>query len=327
MKVRPADLIPLGINSQNSVNEYSIHSYAFATCDPERNALATTPNILNHTGNVHYADEEILPSAQAALDSGKPWIIGEFNSIACSGQPNVSDTFAQALWTVDTELIYAVRNASAVYLHQGATLVFQSDEQSNTAGDDGSPGFSTYSFLYPRTTSKRGAQRVLPGFSGLVFLAEAFAKAGTRVKALETDLGDYFSSYAFFSEGKVTKLALVNMRPYNPANSTEDYSVEINVSQPRALGRFWVSPRAWVKRLTAPGVDEKDAGNVTFAGQSFAEGSAEGEVVVEGVGSDGVVKVRGSEAVLVFFDEDEAFGREKIGEKIGEAEGPWWRFW
>lgn len=323
LKVRPADLIPLGINSHNSVAEYSIHSYAFATCDPERNALATTPNILNHTGNVLYADEEIVPSAQAALESGKPWIIGEFNSIACSGQPNVSDTFAQALWTVDTESIYAVRNASNVYLHQGATLVFQSDEQSNSAGDDGSPGFSTYSFLYPRSTSKRGEQRVLPGFSGLVFLAEAFAKVGTRVRALEMEgLGDYFSSYAFYEEGKVSKLALVNMRPYFQ-NSTEDFEVEVNVSQPRALGRFWVSPRAWVKRLTAPHVDEKDAGNVTFAGQSFAAGTGSGEVVVEEVGADGIVKVRGSEAILVFFDEDEAFGREKSQGN----DGPWWKFW
>lgn len=326
LKVTPADIIPDGIDSTNQVAEYSIHSYAFATCDPARSALATTPNLLNHTGNVLYADEEIVPSAQAALNSGKPWIIGEFNSIACSGQPNVSDTFAQALWTVDTELIYAVRNASAVYLHQGATLVFQSSQQSNTAGDDGSPGYSTYDFLYPRTSSKRGEQRILPGFSGLLFVVEAFARSGTRVRALETPEGiseDYFSSYAFYDEsGSISKLALINMRPYF-SNSTEDYSVEINVAQPTALGRFWVAPRAWVKRLTAPFVDEKDAGNVTWAGQTFEQGVGQGEVVVEEVGPDGVVKVRGSEAVLVFFDEDEAFGREMTG----KSAGPWWKFW
>lgn len=323
LKVTPADIIPAGINSQNQVAQYSIHSYAFASCDPVRDALATTPNLLNHTGNVLYADTEIMPSAQAALDSGKSWIVGEFNSIACSGKPNVSDTFAQALWTVDTELIYAVRNASAVYLHQGATLVFQSSDQSNTAGDDGSPGFSTYDMLYPVSSSKRGAQRVLPGYSGLVMLAEAFKQQGTRVRALKTPAGvdsDFFSSYAFYGEEGVSKLALINMRPYY-SNSTETFTVEVNVSQPRALGKFWVAPRVWVKRLTAPAVDEKDAGNVAWAGQSFEEGSGSGEVVVEEVGPDGIVRVRGSEAVLVFFDEDEAFGRE------AGKEGPWWKFW
>ena len=88
------DLIPAGIDSTDQVAEYSIHSYAFATCDPARAALATVPNILNHTELTRYAEEEIYPSAKTVLDAGKPWIIGEFESIACSGAPNVSDTVA-----------------------------------------------------------------------------------------------------------------------------------------------------------------------------------------------------------------------------------------
>jgi hypothetical protein len=156
LHVRPADIIPAGIDSAYQVAQYSIHYYAFATCDPERAALATISNILNHTGLVQYADREMVPSARAALASGKPWIIGEFNSIACSGDPTVSDSFAQALWTVDVELINAVRNASQCHLHQGATLVFQSNEQSNSAGINGSPAFSTYNILYPRDGDKRG---------------------------------------------------------------------------------------------------------------------------------------------------------------------------
>ena len=93
LKVRPVDIIPFGVNSRNQVAEYSIHSYQFATCDPERAALATIPNILNHTSLVEYAQTEIEPSARAALNSGKPWVVGEFNSIACSGAPGVSNTF------------------------------------------------------------------------------------------------------------------------------------------------------------------------------------------------------------------------------------------
>ena len=165
LNVRPADIIPAGVDSADQVAEYSIHSYAFSTCDPERAALATISNILNHTGLTDYADTEIVPSAQAALDSGSRWVIGEFNSISCSGNPNVSDTFAQALWVIDSELIYAVRNASSCQLHQGATLVFQSSDQVNTAGGNGTPGFSTYDMLYPRDSS-RGAARVLPSFAG-----------------------------------------------------------------------------------------------------------------------------------------------------------------
>ncbi|KAF2159696.1 glycoside hydrolase family 79 protein [Zasmidium cellare ATCC 36951] len=313
LHVRPADLIPLGIDSGNEVAQYSIHSYAFATCDPARAALATTQNILNHTGLVEYADTEIYPSAKAALDAGSEWIIGEFNSIACSGNPNVSDTFAQALWEIDTELIYAVRNASATYLHQGATLVFQSNQQTNSAGDDGSPGFSTYDMLYPITTSKRGAQRTLPGFSGLLFLAEAFAVEGTRIAALETPAGlssDHFSAYAFYHNDRLTKLAVLNLTPYY-ANSTSDFTASFDIAQlgaqtyPRHFPGHPQNSQATIKRLTALHVDEKDSAKVTWAGQSFNGGVAAGDVATERVGADGVVSVRGSEAVLVFFDDDE----------------------
>lgn len=311
LHVRPADIIPAGIDSQHQVSDYSIHSYAFATCDPERAALATIPNILNHTHLVEYADTEILPSAKAALDSGRPWIIGEFNSIACSGAPNVSDTFAQALWEVDTELIYAVRNASACYLHQGATLVFQSDQQSNTPDEDGKPGFSTYDMLYPVETAKRGPQRTLPGFAGLLFLAEVFAGNATRVRALETprDLdNEHFSAYAFYDADELSKLALINMKPYY-ANSTDDYTVEFDIfaTQKRFAFRQSNGMRqrkpVYLKRLTAPTVDEKRTERVTWAGQSFKTASPEGDVHIERVDADGIVKVRGSEAVLVLFDE------------------------
>ena len=305
LNVRPADIIPAGVDAADQVAEYSIHSYAFSTCDPARAALATTPNILNHTELTRYADEEIYPSAKAALDSGKPWVIGEFNSISCSGQPNVTDTFAQALWTVDVELIYAVRNASSVHLHQGATLVFQSSNQVNSASNDGSPGYSTYDMLYPRDSSKRGKARALPSFVGQLFMAEAFhtsqSGAGVRVKALKAPEGvsqESFAAYAFYVKGRLSKVALLNMKPFY-ANSTGDYTVDLKLG---------VSGQAWVKRMTAPHVNEASTQNVTWAGQSFQGGKAVGKLDIEHVGQNGTISVRGSEAVLIFFDKDDVYG-------------------
>lgn len=301
LHVRPADIIPAGINSDNQVAQYSIHSYAFATCDPARAALATIPNILNHTGLMRYADEEIYPSAKAAMDAGSTWVIGEFNSIACSGAPNVSDTFAQALWVVDVELIYAARNASSVHLHQGATLVFQSADQSNSAGENGTPGFSTYSFVYPRNSSKRGEPRALPSFVSLLFITEALGDgSGAQVAALDTPAGlskDHFSSYAFYEGGVLSKIALINMKPFYK-NSTEDFTVTVDLSQ---YTQELESP-AQLKRMTAPYVDEGKTENTTWAGQSFKNGEPTGELDIEEIGEDGLVEVRGSEAVLIFLD-------------------------
>ncbi|KAF2720165.1 glycoside hydrolase family 79 protein [Polychaeton citri CBS 116435] len=331
LHVRPVDLIPADIDRKGQVAEYSIHSYAFATCDPARAALATIPNILNHTELTRYAVEEIYPSARAALDAGTPWIIGEFNSIACSGAPNVSDTFAQALWTVDVQLIYASLNASSVHLHQGATLVFQSGDQVNSAGDDGTPGFSTYDFVYPIDSPKRGEARALPSFAGLLYLAEAFASNSTRVRVLDVPEGidgERFSAYALYNAAdEVSKLAIINMNPLYQ-NSTDDFSVRVDLSAlVGSTGRDngWFSGRSWfgshasdrgranrarvsLKRMTAQVVDEKDSQQVTWAGQSFKDGSASGKLQVESVGQDGIVTIRGSEAVLIFFDQDEVYG-------------------
>ncbi|OHW99292.1 glycoside hydrolase family 79 protein [Colletotrichum incanum] len=302
LEVRPVALIPAGIDSERQVGVYSIHSYGFSTCDPARAVLATIPNILNHTELVRYCDEEIYPSARAALDVGKRWNIGEYNSVSCSGAPNVTDTFAQALWVVDTQLIYATRNASAVHLHQGATLALQSKDQLNTPGENGTPGYSTYSMLYPRDSAKRGPARTLPSFLAQLFMAEAFAIPHTRVRALPSPSGvspDYFSAYAFYVDDHISKLALVNTKPYY-ANSTSDYTVHLDLSTLMHAGK---GDTVRAKRMTAPYVNTGDSKLSTWAGQSFPQGEPVGEMVIETVGGGGSVEVRGSQAVLVFFDE------------------------
>jgi hypothetical protein len=303
LEVRPAALIPAGIDSASQVGVYSIHSYAFSTCDPKRAALATIENILNHTELTRYCDEEIYPSARAALDAGSKWSIGEFNSVSCSGAPNVTDTFAQALWVVDSELIYATRNASTTHLHQGATLALQSNNQVNRPGANGSPGYSTYSMLYPRDSDLRGPARTLPSFLAQIFMAEAFAVAGTRVRALEPPAGisgEHFAAYAFYVEDRLDKLALVNMQPYY-ANSTSDFSVHLDLSELMPANG---SECLRTKRLRAPYVNSGNSSLVSWAGQSFPLGEPVGDMEVETVGEDAAVSVRGSEAVLVFFGDD-----------------------
>ncbi|KAF4122863.1 glycoside hydrolase family 79 protein [Geosmithia morbida] len=291
LRIRPVDLIPAGIDSEDQVGQFSIHSYVHNTCSSEGTELATIPNLLNHTEIITFADAEVLPSSQAAQAHGKEWVMGEFNSVACSGRPNVTDTFTQALWMIDTQLTYAVMNATSVYQHQGATLVLQSGSQTNT------PGFSAYNLLYPRESEKYGEARVLPSFAGLLFLTEVFAESGTRVRQVAAPEGvdpDRFSGYALYkgSDARVTRLVLLNLNPYYGDASESDYTVQLDLSS-------YIRNSASVKRLTAPSVDEKDASNVTWAGQSFKYGDAEGETQQESVSGANIVSIRGSEAILV----------------------------
>ena len=57
---------------------------------------------------------------------------------------------------------------------------------------------------------------------------------------------------------------------------------------------------ARVKRMTSPGLDSKDVSRVTWAGQSYEDGTASGQEVIEEL-EDGRVRVRASDGVLVFF--------------------------
>lgn len=300
LKVRPVDLIPAGIDSEDQVGEFSIHSYVFSTCSPENDAESTIENLLNHTKIVSFSDEEVGPSAKAVQQHGKKWVVGEFNSVACSGKPGVTDTFTQALWTIDTQLTYAVLNATSVNQHQGATLVLQSGDQTNT------PGFSAYNFVFPRDSDKYGEARALPGFSGLLFLVEVFSEPGARVLRLDPPKGvesERFSAYAIYRDERVEKLVLLNMHPFYSNSTGGDGTIRINVSD-YLPSKKQATRRATVKRLTAPSIDEQDTELITWAGQSFKHGDTKGDLKVEKMDRDGIANIRGSEAILINVNGD-----------------------
>ncbi|KAG8730950.1 hypothetical protein FRC12_019981, partial [Ceratobasidium sp. 428] len=158
------------------VKEFSQHMYQYSSCRPASNVRAIVPNIMNHTNITSFVD--ILRSKIAAANSvASDFVVGEFNSVSCSGKVNVTDIFGQALWALDTSLYAGSINASRVYLHQGATLVFQSDNQENIPGINGTPGFSAYNLWYPRDSPLRGRARANPSYVSQLMLAEAIGKS------------------------------------------------------------------------------------------------------------------------------------------------------
>ena len=63
-----------------------------------------------------------------------------------------------------------------------------------------------------------------------------------------------------------------------------------------------------MKKLTAPHVDTLDTADVKRVGQTFSNGTASRELVVEKVSREDVIQVRGSEAVFIFSNETEVSG-------------------
>jgi hypothetical protein len=57
--------------------------------------------------------------AAATQAAGLEFWIGESNSVACGGQPNISDVFASALWAVGWLHAGAMANVSGINFHGG----------------------------------------------------------------------------------------------------------------------------------------------------------------------------------------------------------------
>lgn len=108
---------------------------------------------------------------------------------------------------------------------------------------------------------------------------------------------DLFAAYAVYDGGVPARLAVINWQTFNSTMGeagVKATSLSLDIS---ALVR---KRKTTLKRLTAPGSDEKNADFVTWAGQAWTSGTAVGKEVTEAV-HDGKIELRGSEAVLVLI--------------------------
>ncbi|EPQ54385.1 hypothetical protein GLOTRDRAFT_44058 [Gloeophyllum trabeum ATCC 11539] len=281
-----------GIDTTGVIKIFSQHTYQYSTCDPARNAIATLPNLINH-GNITAYLDLWRPQIAAAHSVGKEFVVGEYSSVSCSGKQNVTDTFGQALWLADTVLYGAFLNISRMYLHQGATLVLQSSQQAN------SPGFSWYDLWYPVESDRYGAPRASPSFVAYLLITEAVGPSGkSQLSLIPTPSYPELAVYAIWDGAALARIAVLNLAIRN-ATATEEQKGAAAVTLDLG-GYVKEGCEARVKRMTAPGLDSKDSTAVTWAGQSYANGTASGEEVVETL-QKGVVTVQGSEGVLVLL--------------------------
>ncbi|TFK50028.1 hypothetical protein OE88DRAFT_1632314 [Heliocybe sulcata] len=278
-----------GIDTTGVIKIFSQHTYQYSTCDPARDAIATLPNLINHQNITAYLDLW-KPQIAAARSAGKEFVVGEYSSVSCSGKQNVTDTFGQALWLADTVLYGASLNISRMYLHQGATLVLQSNQQAN------SPGFSWYDLWYPVETDRYGAPRASPSFVAYLLITEAVGSSGESQISLIPAPSPQLAVYAIWDQSVLSRIAVLNLGIRNVTASDEEKeatTVSLDLSEYVREGS-----NVTVKRMTAPGLDSKDSSAVTWAGQSYADGIASGDEVVETL-HGGLLTVQGSEGVLV----------------------------
>lgn len=162
-----------------------------------------------------------------------------------------------------------------------------------------------YDLWYPVPSDRYGSARASPSFVAYLLVTEAVGSSHQSRLALLPEVSKTLPNLAAYAvwdpasrkvEEGPARLVLLNLGVRNVSSPAEVGQVTVDLSQ-------WTKNvgKVKVKRMTSPGLDSKDSGLTTWAGQSFENGTASGSEVIEGLGNGGSVTLKGSEGVLVFF--------------------------
>jgi hypothetical protein len=208
----------------------------------------------------------VAPYVAAAHRAGLPFRIDEINSAACRGRLGVSNTFASALWAVQTLFALAAVGVDGVNLH---TL----------------PGAPYEPFTVSDPPSGWRAQ-VRPIYYGLLFFARAFPPGARLLRARAPAAVE---AWATRSPNGRLRIVLINPRAR---------TVRVAVTTPPGS-----SPRVLLQRLQAPSL--RATGGVTIGGRAFSGSTLTGVLpsprhcVVRAAHGQLAVSVPGPGAVLL----------------------------
>jgi Glycosyl hydrolase family 79 C-terminal beta domain len=118
-----AELVWLGdlsrfVSAAPGLSVVTVHRYPLRGCihDTTSPLYASIPNLLADSSSQGLA-QDLAPDVSAVHDRGLQLRVDEMNSVACSGVKGVSNTFASALWAIDTLFNMASIGVDGVNFH------------------------------------------------------------------------------------------------------------------------------------------------------------------------------------------------------------------
>jgi Glycosyl hydrolase family 79 C-terminal beta domain len=210
----------------------TVHRYPFEACTGGPTSLAwpTIAKMLSPLSTVDVA-QGAIPWVTVAHAHGLPIRIGEMNNVACGNPPGIPNTFAMALWALDSLYAYAQVGVDGVNVHTW-------------------PG-AVYNLFNFKKTRGRWSGLVEPEYYGLLMFAQG-APAGSHLIATSSADPAVRVWATRAADGSI-RVTLIN----DDLASTEHVAIAVKDTR---------SP-ASVVRLLAP--SPSATGGVTFGGQSF----------------------------------------------------------
>ena len=207
---------------------------------------------MNHSSTVHSISSQVALAANLS-HYGIPFILGETNSLYNEGAPGLSNAFGAALWGVDFNLWCASVGIRRVHMHQGTNY--------------------RYASWQPIETNITTIGTKPPYYGNIAVAAMLGNLVHSEVNIVNLPLPNAEeSAYAAYVDGKLTRLAVVNLREYNytiaglldgPVNPVPRPSQNYTFSVPASRKGQWVG----VKRLYANGSDA--ISGITWDGWSY----------------------------------------------------------
>jgi hypothetical protein len=233
--------LPGFLSAEPALGQVTIHRYPLNRCvsDPASPAYPTVAHLLAPLA-AHSLVNGIAVSAALAHQQGRAFRVDELNSVTCQGRRGVSNTFASALWILDTLFEMARAGVDGVNIH-----IWPGAEPNEL-------------FTFQR---RRGAWfgSVRPAYYGLLMFVGA-ARPGSRLLRTYASGAGQVRTWATLAPDGEIRVVLIN--------DSAAQARAIAVRPPT------LAAAATLERLRAPSLNA--TGDVSLGGRSFGGATATG---------------------------------------------------
>jgi hypothetical protein len=228
------------IKAEPRLKLVTYHRYPLRNCtsDPTDPTFASIPNLLADYSSAGLA-APLSPFVETASKHRLGLRIAEMNSASCQGKAGVSDTFASALWALDTMFNFAARGVEGVNFHM-------------------LPGSHYELFTVSQTPQGAWQAFVHPEYYGLMMFAQAFPP-GARLLPVTAPAGPVKVWATEAADGSV-RIVGINQ------DGTAEHDVQVLLPGATANGSL--------QTLSAPSLAATTG--VSVGGQTFGDETATG---------------------------------------------------
>jgi hypothetical protein len=253
--------LPKFIAAEPGLGVLTLHRYPLRACvqNPSAPGYATIPALLGDSSSSGLA-QPLAPYAAYAHSKGIALRLDEMNSASCTGKRGVSDTFAAALWVLDTLFNMAAVGVDGVNVHSLPHAPYE-----------------LFSFTH---ASSGWSAFVHPEYYGMLLFAQTFVP-GSRLLATNVSQNGPLKVWAVRDPTFHTRVVIINK------DLASSYDVNLQVSGFATQARL-----EWLQAPTASSTD-----GVTLGGQSFGDSTTSG--VLPGPATQTVTPVLGHYSITL----------------------------